>query len=64
MGSSCIHHLPDLHDVVLRDWADDPGFIGIPGEVGNLGCVATVDELMGKKVEIRDRQEEVISDSG
>lgn len=54
MDGSCIHHLPNLHDVVLGDWADDPGFIGIPGEVRDLGCVATMDELIEKKVETQN----------
>lgn len=39
------HHLPNLHDVVLRHGADDPGLTGVPGEVGDLGCVASMDEL-------------------
>ena len=37
-------HLPDLHDVVLAHRADDPGLVGVPGEVGDLGRVAAVDE--------------------
>lgn len=46
MNGSCIHHLPDLHNVVLRYGADDPGFIRVPGEIGDLGCVAPMDKLM------------------
>lgn len=49
VDSRWTHHLPDLHDVVLRHGADDPGFIGVPGEVRDLGCVAPVDELKGGK---------------
>ena len=33
-----------LHDVVFGDRADDPRIVGVPGEVGNLGGVAAVDE--------------------
>jgi len=47
MDGSWTHHLPDLHDVVLGHRADDPGLVGVPGEVGDLGCVAAVDELTG-----------------
>lgn len=43
------HHLPDLHYVVLRHGADDPGLVGVPGEVRDLGCVASVDELEQRK---------------
>lgn len=39
------HHLPDLHDVVLRHRADDPGLVGVPREVRDLGCVSSMDEL-------------------
>lgn len=38
------HHLPNLHDVVLGHWADDPGFVGVPWEVGDLSCVTAVNE--------------------
>lgn len=31
-----VSHLPDLHDVVLADGADDPRLVRIPGEVGDL----------------------------
>lgn len=47
MMSNCIYHLPDLHDVVLRDGADNPRFNGVPGEVRDFGCVATMNKLMG-----------------
>lgn len=47
MNSNRIYHLPDLHDVVLRDGADDPWFNGVPGEVGDFGCVTTMNKLMG-----------------
>ena len=33
-----------LHDVVLADGTDDPGVVGVPAEVGDLGRVAAVDE--------------------
>ena len=39
------YHLPDLHDVVFWDRADDPGLVGVPGEVRDLGCVTSVNEL-------------------
>ena len=38
-------HLPDLHDVVLRNGANDPRFVRVPREIRNLCRVATVDEL-------------------
>ena len=34
----------NLHDIVLRHAADDPGVVGVPGEVGYLGGVTAVDE--------------------
>ena len=39
------HHLPDLHDVVFRHRTDDPWLIGVPGEVRDLGCVTSMNEL-------------------
>ena len=36
--------MPDLHDVVLRDAADDPGVVGVPAEVRDLSRVTSVDE--------------------
>lgn len=39
------YHLPDLHNVVFRHRADDPGLVGVPGEVWDLGCVASMDKL-------------------
>lgn len=39
-----LSHLPHLHNVVLRHRTDDPGFIGVPGKVRDLGCVASVDK--------------------
>ena len=38
------HSPTHLHDVVLADRADDPGVVGVPAEVGDLGRVAAVDE--------------------
>jgi hypothetical protein len=38
-------HLPHLHDVVLGHRADHPGLVGVPREVGDLGGVASVNEL-------------------
>ena len=43
------HHLPNLHDVVLRHRADHPGLVGVPGEVGDLGRVTSVDELQDRQ---------------
>ena len=37
-------HLPDLHDVVLRDAADNPVVIRVPTAVRNLGSVTSMDE--------------------
>lgn len=42
-----LYHLPDLHDVVLRDGADHPRLNGVPGEVGDFGCVTTMNKLVG-----------------
>merc|ERR1711973_1063365 len=39
-----LSHLPNLHDVVLGHRADNPGIIGVPGKIGDLGRVASVDE--------------------
>ena len=39
-----LNMLTHLHDVVLADRADDPGVVGVPAEVGDLGRVAAVDE--------------------
>ena len=44
----CCHgtyHLPDLQYVVLRDAAQHPGFIGVPGKIWNFSCMAPVDKL-------------------
>lgn len=43
------YHLPDLHNVVFRHRADDPGLVGVPGEVRDLGCVASMDKLVGRR---------------
>ena len=49
------HHLPNLHDVVLGDGADDPGFIRVPGKVRYLCCVSAVNELQkGHPIQIHD----------
>lgn len=47
------YHLPDLHNIVLRHRADDPGLVGVPGEVRDLGCVASMYELQLKKNRIQ-----------
>lgn len=47
MNMGILYHLPDLHDVVLRDGADHPRLNGVPGEVGDFGCVTTVNKLVG-----------------
>lgn len=47
MNTELLYHLPDLHDVVLGDGADHPRLDGVPGEVGDFGCVAAVNELVG-----------------
>lgn len=39
-----LSHLPHLHDIVLRHWADDPSFVGIPREVWDLGGVSSMNE--------------------
>ena len=36
--------MPHLHNIVLADGADDPGIVGVPAEVRDLGGVATMDE--------------------
>lgn len=41
------YHLPYLKNVVLRNRANDPGIIDVPGEVGDLGSVTGVDEEVG-----------------
>lgn len=49
MWSQPLYHLPDLHDVVFRHRADDPGLIRVPGEVRDLSCMASMDELVKKR---------------
>lgn len=49
MWSQPSYHLPDLHNVVFRHRADDPGLVGVPGEVGDLGCVASMDKLEDRR---------------
>lgn len=39
------YHLPNLHNVVFRHGTDDPGLIGVPGEVRDLGCMTSMDKL-------------------
>lgn len=41
--------MPDLHNVVFRHRADDPGLVGVPGEVRDLGCVASMDKLVDRR---------------
>ena len=36
--------MPDLHDIVFGHTADDPGVVGVPAEVTDLGGVTSVDE--------------------
>lgn len=45
LRSQLSYHLPDLHNVVFRHRTDDPGLVGVPGEVWDLGCVASMDKL-------------------
>ena len=40
-----LRHLPNLHDVVLGDGADDPRLVRVPREVGYLCRVTAVNEL-------------------
>lgn len=49
MLSQPSYHLPDLHNVVFRHRADDPGLVGVPGEVRDFGCVASMDKLVGRR---------------
>lgn len=49
MWSQLSYHLPHLHNVVLRHRTGDPGFIGVPGKVRDLGCVASVDKLVKRR---------------
>lgn len=38
-----------MHNVVFRHRTDDPGLIGVPGEVRDLGCVTSMDKLDEEK---------------
>lgn len=38
----------NLHNVVFTNRTYDPRFIGVPGKVGDLGSVATMDKLQKK----------------
>lgn len=49
MCSRLSYHLPNLHNVVFRHGTDDPGLIGVPGEVRDLGCVTSMDKLDKEK---------------
>lgn len=40
------HHLPHLHHVILGDAGHHPWHVCVPGKVGDLGGVPTVDELL------------------
>lgn len=41
----CTYHLPYLHNVVLWHRTDYPGFIWVPGEIRDLSCMPTMNEL-------------------
>ena len=43
-------HLPHLQDVILRHTAQNPRFIRVPSEVGDLGSVPCMDELEEGKI--------------
>lgn len=47
------HHLPHLHDVILRNRTDNPRLILVPREVRDFGGVASVDELENKITHLR-----------
>lgn len=40
------HHLPYLHDVILRHGANDPRLIGVPTKVRYLGSVSSMNKLL------------------
>jgi len=44
--SYCLpYHLPNLHDIIFRNWTNYPRFIGIPWKIRDLGCMSTMNEL-------------------
>lgn len=45
------HHLPDLHDIVLRYTTNNPRFIWVPWKVGNFCRVSTMNELVKRNYE-------------
>jgi len=47
--NSVSYHLPNLHDVIFGNTADDPRLVGIPRKVRYLGRVTTVDKLQKQK---------------
>lgn len=47
--NSVAYHLPNLHDVIFGNTADDPRLVGIPRKVRYLGRVTTVDKLQKQK---------------
>lgn len=47
--NSAAYHLPNLHDVIFGNTADDPRLVGIPRKVRYLGRVTTVDKLQKQK---------------
>lgn len=40
-----LSHLPDLHDIILRNGADHPSLIRVPREVRDLGSMASMNKL-------------------
>lgn len=46
------YHLPNLHNVVFGHRADDPGLVGVPREVRDLGCVSSMNKLDRRKATI------------
>ena len=51
------HHLPHLQNVVLGHAAHHPRLIVVPGEVGDLCSVSSMDELDNRKQQVYCRAE-------
>ena len=41
---SLTYHLPNLHDIIFRNGADNPRLVWIPCEVRDLGSMTTMHE--------------------
>lgn len=54
--SQTTYHLPDLHDIIFWYRTNYPGFVWIPGEIGYLRSMTTMNKLvLGEKKKKRGK---------